>query len=371
MSGGRAGPAVGGRFRQPAGRWGSGSRQPVAPAPAADGGGRSGSRRRGSGSRRWRSLRQPAGRWRTGRQALRDGSRTRPVGPARPVSSRPIPPYPASSRPELLRTTPVFISPRFSLLTSAGSRSLHDWLRDRFFAQHCKLFHHRPFVWHIWDGRRDGFHALVNYHKLAAGGGDGRRLLESLTYSYLGDWITRQKDGIEHGVPGAEDRLAAALRLQQRLDAITVGERPFDIFIRWKPLAEQPIGWEPDVNDGVRLNVRPFMAADLPGGRAGAGILRAKPNVHWRKDRGKEPRTLPAGRKPSHWQQDQPDPHDDRDLRPQHHYPWFWANGQFTGDRLNDLHLTNAVKSGQRPPASSSLDGVVNHSLVGIGSADG
>lgn len=28
----------------------------------------------------------------------------------------------------------------------------------------------RSFVWHIWDGRRrDGFHALVNYHKLAEG----------------------------------------------------------------------------------------------------------------------------------------------------------------------------------------------------------
>ncbi len=226
------------------------------------------------------------------------------------------------------------------LLTSAGGRSLHDWLRDRFFEQHCKLFHHRPFVWHIWDGRRDGFHALVNYHKLAAAGGDGRRLLESLTYSYLGDWITRQKDGIERGVTGAEDRLAAALRLQQRLDAITVGESPFDIFVRWKPLAEQPVGWEPDVNDGVRLNIRPFMAEDLPGGKAGAGILRAKPNVHWRKDRGKEPRR----------HQDEPDPHDDRDLRPQHDYPWFWANGQFTGDRVNDLHLTNAAKSRARVP---------------------
>ena len=213
------------------------------------------------------------------------------------------------------------------LLASAGSRSLGDWLRDRFFEQHCKLFHHRPFVWHVYDGRRDGFHALVNYHKLAAGGGAGRRLLESLTYSYLGDWIARQKDGAERGAAGAEDRLAAALRLQQRLAAITEGEPPFDIFVRWKPLAEQPVGWEPDVNDGVRLNIRPFMAADIPGGKTGAGILRAKPNIHWRKDRGKEPRT-----------------HDDRDLRPQADYPWFWPNGQFTGDRLNDLHLTIAEK---------------------------
>ena len=214
------------------------------------------------------------------------------------------------------------------LLASAGSRSLGDWLRDRFFEQHCKLFHHRPFVWHVWDGRRDGFHALVNYHKLAAGGGAGRRLLESLTYSYLGDWIARQKDGAERGAAGAEDRLAAAQRLQQRLAAITEGEPPFDIFVRWKPLAEQPIGWESDVNDGVRLNIRPFMAADIPGGKTGAGILRAKPNIHWRKDRGKEPRTLS----------------DDRELRPQADYPWFWPHGQFTGDRLNDLHLTIAEK---------------------------
>ena len=56
---------------------------------------------------------------------------------------------------------------------------LDDWLRNGFFEEHCKLFHDRPFMWHIWDGRkRDGFHALVNYHKLCEGGGKGRKLLE-------------------------------------------------------------------------------------------------------------------------------------------------------------------------------------------------
>ena len=229
------------------------------------------------------------------------------------------------------------------LLASTGSRSLGDWLRDRFFEQHCKLFHHRPFVWHLYDGRRDGFHVLVNYHKLAADDGAGRRLLESLTYSYLGDWIARQKDGVERGAAGAEDRLAAAQRLQQRLAAIIDGEPPFDIFVRWKPLADQPVGWQPDVNDGVRLNIRPFMAADIPGGKAGAGILRAKPNLHWRKDRGKEPRRLSDGKLPL-WLQDHGDRYDDRELRPQENYPWFWRAGQFTGDRLNDLHLTTAEK---------------------------
>ena len=211
------------------------------------------------------------------------------------------------------------------LLTEAGSPNLDDWLRNRFFEQHCKLFHHRPFIWHVWDGRqRDGFHALVNYHKLTGAHGDGRRLLESLTHSYLGDWIRRQQDGVKRNEGGAEDRLEAALALQKRLSAILEGEPPFDLFVRWKPIKEQPIGWTPDVNDGVRLNIRPFMADDVPGGKKGAGILRAKPNIHWKKDRGKEP------------------------SRDQEQFPWFWRNGAFTSERVNDVHLTIAKKQDSR-----------------------
>ena len=211
------------------------------------------------------------------------------------------------------------------LLAEASSPSLDDWLRNRFFDQHCQLFHNRPFIWHIWDGRRgDGFHALVNYHKLAEGNGKGRRCLESLTYSYLGDWITRQKDGVRRGEGGADDRLAAALELQKRLAAILEGEPLFDLFIRWKPIQEQPIGWEPDINAGVRLNSRPFLAADIPGGKRGAGIFRDKPNVHWKKDRGKEP------------------------LRDQEQFPWFWKNGEFTEERVNDVHLSIERKRTER-----------------------
>ena len=230
------------------------------------------------------------------------------------------------------------------LLAQAGTASLDDYLRNRFFEEHCKLFHHRPFVWHIHDGRRDGFHALVSYHKLAEDGGRGRQLLESLTWSYLGDWITRQRDGVRRGEGGADDRLVAALELQKRLAAILEGEPPFDIFVRWKPLKEQPIGWEPDINDGVRLNIRPFMAEDIPGGKKGAGILRARPNLHWRKDRGKEPLTRGKRSKPPWLEDDAWDPDDDKELRPRDEFPWFWRNGEFTGDRINDLHLTREHK---------------------------
>ena len=249
------------------------------------------------------------------------------------------------------------------LLANVDSNSLDDWLRDRFFDEHCKLFHHRPCVWHIWDGRRrDGFHALVNYHKLAAGDGKGRQLLESLTYSYLGDWIARQRDGAQRREEGAEDRWAAACSLQRRLEAILEGEPPYDIFVRWKPIHEQPIGWEPDINDGVRLNIRPFMAEDIPGGKKGAGILRAKPKIAWNKDRGKEV-LKPVKRSRPPWLQDEEevaDLNEDQELRPREDYPWFWTcpgdgpraertdfpgGSRFDGNRWNNLYYTNTMKS--------------------------
>jgi hypothetical protein len=61
---------------------------------------------------------------------------------------------------------------------------------------------------------------------------------------------------------------------------ILEGEPPYDIYVRWKSLAEQPIGWDPDLDDGVRLNIRPFVEA---------GVLRSKFTIHWKKDRGTNP----------------------------------------------------------------------------------
>ena len=75
-------------------------------------------------------------------------------------------------------------------------------------------------------------------------------------------------------------RLVKAQQLQDKLKLILEGEAPYDIFVRWKPLEQQPIGWHPDLNDGVRLNIRPFTEAD---------VLRKRPNIKWGIDRGKNP----------------------------------------------------------------------------------
>lgn len=205
-------------------------------------------------------------------------------------------------------TTPL----KNRLLETVGSSSLNLWLRDKFFEQHCKMFQHRPFIWHIWDGLKDGFSALVNYHKLDKAG------LERLLYTYLGDWIRTQQSGMANSEDGAQERLAAAEALKRELEAILEGEAPYDIFVRWKPLSEQPIGWTPDLNDGVRLNIRPFLnARDVS--KKDAGILRWKPNIKWTKDRGADVETAP-------W------------------YDLGLEYGGKQGDRINDHHLTLAEK---------------------------
>ena len=191
------------------------------------------------------------------------------------------------------------------LLLGRKSTNLEAWLRDEFFEEHCQMFNDRPFVWHIWDGLKDGFHALVNYHRL------DKRNLEKLIYTYLGDWLTRQRQDVEKGVEAADRRLAAAEHLQVELKKILEGESPYDIFARWKPLKSQPIGWDPDLNDGVRINIRPWISEAKPYRATKPGILRVNPNVHYRKDSGKEP---------------------DRDPN---QFPWVAKSS----DRTNDNHL--------------------------------
>jgi len=65
---------------------------------------------------------------------------------------------------------------------------------------------------------------------------------------------------------------------------------------RWTRRAPQPIGWHPDLIDGVRLNIRPFTEADLSAGGQ-AGVLRKRPNTKWGKDRGMNPPDSPGGEK--------------------------------------------------------------------------
>lgn len=181
--------------------------------------------------------------------------------------------------------------------------SLEGWLRDRAFRQHSVLFHNRPFLWQIWDGQKDGFSAFLHYHRL------DHAALQKLTYTLLGAWVTRREAEKD------ERRVEAAKVLKQRLEAILEGEAGQDIFVRWKPLAQQPVGWNPDLDDGVRLNIRPWVKA---------GVLReaAPKGIKWGVDRGKDVASA----------------------------PWFPLD---KGVRNNDRHTTLAEKQAARDAAAA------------------
>ena len=231
----------------------------------------------------------------------------------------------------------------------AKATDLGTWLTDEFFDGHCKLFHQTPFIWHVWDGVRGGFSALVNYHRLCEGNGAGRRLLEKLRDSYLGEWIAAQRRALTAGEAGAEERLIVAEHLRGELTKIIEGEPPYDIFVRWKPLHRQPIGWEPDIHDGVRLNIRPFLTAKPKNsGRRDGCILRITPRVkkHTGADRGAEPH------------------------RGREDFPWFWADDDdvaevdfaggpnINGRRYNDFHYTRPFKQHARDAKANAARGV-------------
>jgi hypothetical protein len=179
---------------------------------------------------------------------------------------------------------------------AAKDQTLEGWLRDRAFRQHCRLFNDRPFLWQVWDGMKDGFSAFLHYHRL------DQATLRKLAFTVLNDWLARAK------AEGSVPRQEKGRELQQTLERILEGESPYDIFVRWKPAECQPLGWDPDLDDGVRLNIRPFVKA---------GILRDSPNVKWTKDRGTDAASA----------------------------PWYPVHG---GERINDHHTTLAEKRAAR-----------------------
>ena len=154
----------------------------------------------------------------------------------------------------------------------------------------------------------------MNYHLLT------REKLNTLINLYLGDWITQQRRAVDAGNSDATLKLAKAEALKAQLEAILEGEPPNVIFVRWKSLHQQPLGWDPDINDGVRMNIRPFVEAGV------LRIPRAKLGIKWEADRGKDVASAP-------W------------------YKLGPTYGEPEGTRINDHHTTLAEKKAAREKA--------------------
>ncbi len=161
--------------------------------------------------------------------------------------------------------------------------SLDDWLDNVFFEYHAGLYKNRPIFWHIASAQgssRFAFGALVHYHRF-----DKNRMAK-LRASYLRDAIEefRREAGLADKAGRSDDRLEwqakveEAQALDRKLQLIQEGhhegtdgsERDYRILTPWKRPEERPKGWDPDIDDGVKVNIEPFVKAGIL--RLGKGI---------------------------------------------------------------------------------------------------
>ncbi len=154
--------------------------------------------------------------------------------------------------------------------------SLGDWLDNVFFDYHCGLYKNRPIFWHIASSQGTGpfaFGALAHYHRF-----DKNRMAK-LRASYLRDAMEefRREAGLADKTGRTDDKLEWQARLEEtlvldkKLQAIQEGrnegpeggDRDFRILTPWKSASERPKGWDPDIDDGVKVNIEPFQKAGV------------------------------------------------------------------------------------------------------------
>ena len=143
-----------------------------------------------------------------------------------------------------------------------------EWLRRDFFRGHLQQFKQRPIAWHLVSPDRT-FQAFVLYHKLS------RATLQRLRGpQYAGGLITRLKGEQERARQRSDGAEVNRLQLQiedveefcERIEKIERGdELKYRIRCRWKDEEKdgRPGPYAPDIDDGVKVNIRPFQEAGL------------------------------------------------------------------------------------------------------------
>ncbi len=150
--------------------------------------------------------------------------------------------------------------------------SIQNWLEDVCLDYHFSLYKNRPIFWHIASRQvpgRAAFSALVHYHKF-----DKDRMAK-LRGTYLLEAISlfRREAGLAAQEGRSDDRLEwqakveEAEDLDRRLRSIQEGlhgppaEVDCRILTPWKSEEERPRGWDPDIDDGVKVNIEPLQKA--------------------------------------------------------------------------------------------------------------
>ena len=153
--------------------------------------------------------------------------------------------------------------------------SISQWLENIFFDYHSALYEKRPVIWHIASktvgSGTAAFGVFVNYHKF------DKNCMAKLRGSYVRDAIglCRREAGLAFKEGRNEDQVEWQARLEEiadldeRLRLIqeghhegkNEGENDFRILTPWKSVDKRPKGWDPDIDDGVKVNIQPLQKA--------------------------------------------------------------------------------------------------------------
>lgn len=156
------------------------------------------------------------------------------------------------------------------------TNSIAEWLEKVFFAYHVDLYKNRPVIWHLASSQGTApfaFGALVHYHRF------DRNRMAKLRSHYLRDAIEtfRREAALADKVGNAEARIEWQARLEEALDfdrrlqwvqeghheGAEGGARDYRILTPWKSPKDRPKGWDPDLDDGVQMNIEPLYKAGV------------------------------------------------------------------------------------------------------------
>lgn len=156
------------------------------------------------------------------------------------------------------------------------AESLAEWLHDAFFEIHNALYLQRPLLWHLASNQvrtEPGFACLVHAHHFTAEG------LAKLRSVYVRDRITTlRREAAQAGQDNKEAERLELLALAEEVEEYDAklkllqegahtgsegGDRDYRILTPWKSPAERPKGWNPDLDDGIKVNLAPLARTNL------------------------------------------------------------------------------------------------------------
>lgn len=153
--------------------------------------------------------------------------------------------------------------------------SIREWLEDVYFQYHVSLYKNRPIFWHIASrqGKSPAFSAFVHYHRFdknAMAVLRGTYLREAMA-GFRREAAMASKEGREGDRVEWQSKLEETTELDRKLQMVQEGhhegsergDRDYRILTPWKTSEDRAKGWDPDIDDGVKVNIEPLQKAGV------------------------------------------------------------------------------------------------------------